>query len=180
MASLYPTLKALHIVAIVAWFAGLFYIVRLFVYLAEARDRSPADRAVLEPQLRLMARRLWFGITWPAAIAAVAFGSSMVPLFWPPPVWLQVKLALVAGLVGYHLQCHRIHRALQQGEPTWSSRSFRIWNEVATLFLVGIVFVVVLKDAMSLVWGTVGVVVFGAVLMAGITGYRRIRERATP
>lgn len=174
--TLYPTLKALHIVAIVSWFAGLFYIVRLFVYLRETQDRAASERAILDPQLKLMARRLWLGITWPAAIASIVFGLSLAPYFWPPPLWFQLKLAMVAGLVGYHLVCHWIFLGLQRGEPVWSSRSFRIWNEVATLFLVGIVFLVVLKDAMSLLWGVLGLTVFAAVLMAGITVYRRIRE----
>jgi protoporphyrinogen IX oxidase len=176
MAAWYPTLKALHIVAVVAWFAGLFYIVRLFVYLAEVRDRPEAERRILEPQLRLMARRLWFGITWPAGVATLALGSAMLPLFWPPPAWLALKLALVGLLVGYHAQCHRIHRALQAGEATWSSRAFRVWNEVATLLLVGIVFLVVLKDALSLVWATVGLAAFAGALMLGIAVYRRLRR----
>jgi putative membrane protein len=176
MAAWFPILKALHIVAVVAWFAGLFYIVRLFVYLAEARERPEAERRVLDPQLRLMARRLWFGITWPAGVATVVLGLSMLPLFWPPATWLELKLALVGVLVGYHLQCHRIHRALQAGEPTWSARAFRVWNEVATLLLVGIVFLVVLKDALSLLWGTVGLAAFAGLLMLGITAYRRLRQ----
>lgn len=169
------TLKAIHIIAIVAWFAGLFYIVRLFVYLRETQDRPANERDVLQPQLRLMAYRLWFGITWPAAIATVAFGSALAWYFWPPPPWLQIKLGLVVLLVGYHLVCHGLHAALQRGEPIWSSRSFRIWNEVATLLLVGIVFLVVLKDAMSMLWGILGLFVFSAVLMAGITLYRWVR-----
>lgn len=174
---MYLPLKALHIVSIVAWFAGLFYIVRLFVYLRETQDRAQAERDVLEPQLKLMASRLWFGITWPAAIASVAFGLGLLQYFWPPPLWLELKLLLVVGLVGYHLQCHRIHAGLQRGERVWSSRAFRMWNELATLFLVGIVFLVVMKDALSLVYGVVGLAIFTAVLMAGIVGYRRYRER---
>lgn len=174
---MYLPLKALHIVAMVAWFAGLFYIVRLFVYLRETQDRPSAERAILEPQLAQMARRLWFGITWPAGIATLLFGLGLLPYFWPPPLWLELKLGLVAGLVGYHLACHRIHARLQRGEAVWTSRGFRVWNEVATLFLVSIVSLVVLKDAMSLAYGVAGLAAFTLVLMAGITGYRRLRER---
>lgn len=174
---LYLTLKALHIVAVVAWFAGLFYIVRLFVYLRETQDRPAAERAVLEPQLSLMARRLWFGITWPAGLATLGFGTALLQYFWPPPTWLLVKLALVGGLVAYHLACHRIHAGLQRGEPVWTSRGFRVWNEVATLFLVSIVFLVVLKDTLSLVWATLGLAAFTGVLLVGIAAYRRVRER---
>lgn len=174
--NLFLTIKALHIVSVVAWFAGLFYIVRLFVYLRETQDRPATERDVLQPQLRLMASRLWFGITWPAAASTLLFGSILGWYFWPPPLWFQLKLSLVVLLVGYHLLCHRLHAALQRGEPVWSGRAFRVWNEVATLLLVGIVFLVVLKDAMSLLWGSLGLLVLSALLMAGIVAYRRMRR----
>ncbi len=173
--SAYPTLKALHIIAVVCWFAGLFYIVRLFVYLTETHARPADEQAILLPQLHMMARRLWFGITWPSAIATVLFGSALAYNWWPMPTWLRIKFVGVVGLSIYHLACHWILRRLQAGEPPWTSRSLRIWNEVATLFLVGIVFLVVVKDGLSLVYATVGLALFSAVLMAGITVYRRIR-----
>lgn len=174
----YLVVKALHIVAVVAWFAGLFYIVRLFVYLAETAQRPEPERAVLRPQLQLMARRLWFGITWPAGIATVVFGLWLATYFLDAsPGWLHLKLLLVAGLAGYHLWCHRLHAAFQRDEVPMSSRQLRIFNEVATLFLVAIVFVVVLKDALAMVWGVAGLVAFAAVLMAAITVYRRVRGR---
>ncbi|MCB9676939.1 MAG: CopD family protein [Alphaproteobacteria bacterium] len=175
---MYLYLKALHIIGVVTWFAGLFYIVRLFVYLTEAHERPEAERDVLLPQLQLMARRLWFGITWPSCIATVIFGGALLHTWWPPPTWLQVKLVGVVGLLAYHGSCHWLHARLQAGEPPWTSRSLRIWNEVATLFLVGIVFLVVVKDGLSLVYGTVGLLIFTAVLMAGITAYRRVRMRS--
>ncbi len=175
------TLKALHICAVVAWFAGLFYIVRLFVYLRETMDRPEAERAVLDPQLRLMATRLWYGITWPAGLATVGFGLAVMGiqygLLGPWPDWLALKLALVVGLCAYHASCEVLYRRLVAGEPVWSGRAFRIYNEVATLFLVAIVFLVVLKSALSVVWGVVGLVAFAVVLMMGITIYRRVRER---
>lgn len=168
-------LKALHIVAVVSWFAGLFYIVRLFVYLTETHSRPEAERQILLPQLELMASRLWFGITWPAGLATLAFGFGLLHTFWPPPLWLQIKLAGVVLLCGYHGVCHWLFKRLLARDPPWSSRSLRIWNEVATLLLVGIVFLVVVKDGLSLVYGTVGLVIFAAVLMVAITVYRRMR-----
>jgi len=170
------TFKALHIVSVVAWFAGLFYIVRLFVYIAEAHDKPAAEAAILRPQLELMARRLWFGITWPAGISTLFFGTAMIHFFWPPPLWFQIKFGLVGVLIIYHLICHWIHRQLQAGIVPMSSRNLRIWNEVATLLLVSIVFVVVLKDALALIWAVVGFVAFAAVLMAGIWAYRGLRK----
>ena len=169
------TLKALHIIAVVAWFAGLFYIVRLFVYLAETHDRPAAEAAILRPQLELMASRLWFGITWPAGISTCVFGLWLSAWFMPPPQWLLIKFGLVGGLVAYHLICHWMHRQLQAGIVPMSSRNLRIWNEVATLLLFSIVFVVVLKDALGLLWALGGFVALTALLMAGITAYRRVR-----
>lgn len=170
----YQLLKSLHIIGVVTWFAGLFYIVRLFVYLAEVRERPADERAVLEPQLQLMARRLWFGITWPSAIVATAFGLGLLQ-FFEVTGWLEVKLLLVAGLWAYHLGCHVIHGRLQRGESSLSSRAFRIYNEVATLFLVSIVFLVVYKDALVLSWALGGLIALAAALMAAIVAYRKIR-----
>ncbi|MCO4745645.1 MAG: CopD family protein [Proteobacteria bacterium] len=173
----YPLLKSLHIIGVVTWFAGLFYIVRLFVYLAETLERPEHEQAVLLPQLQLMARRLWFGITWPSGIFATGFGLGLLA-FFPLTGWLHLKLAMVAGLWVYHLGCHWLLGRFLRGEPAWSSRSLRIYNEVATLFLVAIVFVVVFKDALVMAYALAGLGVLSAVLMAAIVAYRRLREAA--
>jgi protoporphyrinogen IX oxidase len=165
---------------VVAWFAGLFYIVRLFVYQRETLDRPELEQQVLGPQLALMARRLWFGITWPSGLAALGFGLGMLPYFWPLPAWLVVKLALVGGLILYHLGCHALYLRLQAGQRVWTSTAFRLWNELATLFLVAIVFLVVLKDVRSLGAATAGLFVFAGVLMAGVLAYRRLRLGGPP
>lgn len=172
---MFLTVKALHIVSLVAWFAGLFYIVRLFVYLRETQDRPQPERDILEPQLRQMARRLWFGITWPAGVATLFFGTWLLQWFWPLPGWLQVKLGLVGLLVAYHLACHRMHGRLQAGAPVASSLFFRVWNEVATLLLVSIVFAVVLKSSLGMVYAVAGAVALSAALTAGIVVYQRLR-----
>lgn len=93
------------------------------------------------------------------------------------PSWLVYKLLIVAGLYVYHIACHMIFRQQQRGELRYTSTQLRIWNEVATLFLFGIVFLVVLKDALGMLWGLLGLVAFAAWLMAGILIYKRIRER---
>ena len=84
----------------------------------------------------------------------------------------------MGGLLVYHLVCHWLHARLQRGERVWSSTALRVWNEVATLFLVAIVFLVVVKNGLSLVYGSVGLIVFAAVLMVAITIYRRVRTSA--
>ena len=173
--------KALHVIGFVSWFAGLFYISRLYIYDLEAETRDAAARAVLQDQLRLMQRRLWYGITWPAMILTFVFGGWMlVPRMlgsMPWETWLLIKLGLVAGLFGYHLLSGRIRKQLVAGTCRWSSQGLRVWNEVATLFLVAIVFDAVLKTMGNILWGVAGLVVFAVALMIAIRVYRRMRER---
>lgn len=178
----YFVAKALHVVGFVSWFAGLFYIVRLFIYDIEADARAPEARGILHDQLRVMQRRLWYGITWPAMVITLIFGTWMVVqrVLGDIPLggWLHLKLALVAGLVGYHLYCGRIRKQLAAGTCRWSSQGLRVWNEVATLFLVAIVFLAVMKDALDMLWGLAGLLLFAAALMTAIRVYRRMRARS--
>ena len=171
----YLVLKALHIIAVVAWFCGLFYIVRLFVYMAETHQRPAEEQAVLMPQLQLMSRRLWFGITWPAGLATTVLGLGLLHTFWPPEMWLWVKLGLVVLLWAYHGWCHMLNARFQAGECPMDSRRLRIFNEVATLLLVSIVFVVVMKSALDPTLAVGGIVAFAAVLGVAIYAYGRAR-----
>ncbi|MFT4834350.1 MAG: putative membrane protein [Marinoscillum sp.] len=175
----YLYLKALHIIFIVTWFAGLFYIVRLFIYQTEATQKSEPEKSILGSQLALMSRRLWMGITWPSAIITLIFGSLLI---YQQPGWLQqpfmhIKLIFVFFLYVYHFSCHWLFKKLQKGEARFSSNELRIWNEVATLFLVAIVFLIVVKNQLSWIWGTLGILVFGVMLMLAIKLYKRIREK---
>jgi protoporphyrinogen IX oxidase len=177
----YFYLKALHIVFIVTWFAGLFYIVRLFIYFAEAAEKPEPERTILQEQFKLMQKRLWYGITWPSAVLTLILGTSIVinnRLYSPFPDWLIWKLAFVVGLYTYHFLCHGIFKQQQQGILNYTSTQLRIWNEVATLFLISIVFLVVLKSALSMVWGIIGLILFSAILMLAIRIYKRIREKS--
>ena len=176
--SYYPLAKALHIIGFVCWFAGLFYIIRLFIYRVEARELEPSASKVLEAQLSIMSRRLWFGITWPAMIFTIGCGAWLLYQYrlWGQP-WVHVKLTLMAVLVGYHLISHAIYRQLKDGRCKWTSRGLRIWNEVATLLLVAIVFVAVFKEGLDALWATVGFFVFAIVLMIGIKTYGKLRKK---
>lgn len=174
---MYLTIKALHIIFIVTWFAGLFYIVRLFVYFTEAQEMEEPRRSILQDQYRIMMKRLWFGITWPSAILTLIFGPWMAFLLGSIPVWLWIKIAFVLGLYFYFFFLHRIYKDLQAGVVKRSSTQLRVWNEVATIFLVAIVFLVVLKSFLSMIWSMVGLIIFTAALMVAIKVYKRIREK---
>ncbi|GAB3548034.1 CopD family protein [Spirosoma fluminis] len=170
-------IKSLHIIFVVTWFAGLFYIPRLFIYVTEAAEQPEPTRTILQTQLALMQRRLWYGITWPSALLTLLLGLSTWYNYGATPSWLIYKLMFVAGLYAYHIICHFLFRQQQRGELRYTSTQLRIWNEVATLFLFSIVFLVVVKDALGMLWGLLGLVAFTALLMAGILIYKRAREK---
>ena len=168
--------KALHIIFVVTWFAGLFYIVRLFVYHAEAAEMQEPEKSILLKQYELMQKRLWFGITWPSAVLTFIFGLSLLHLYPGIPIWLIIKLSLVALLYIYHFMCHKIYNLQQNRASKWSSMQLRYWNEVATLFLVSIVFLVVLKNISGLLYGVIGLILFTAVLVLAIKAYKKTRQ----
>jgi putative membrane protein len=161
--------------------AGLFYIVRLFIYHVEANDRSELERITLQRQFEIMQHKLWYIITTPAMAISVLAGIAMI---WVNPVllsmnWMLVKLAFVLGLLVYHFLCQNIMNKLKQGIFTWSSTQLRLWNELATIFLVAIVFTVILKSAVDWIYGLTGLVVFSAVIMSEekIYKYYRLKRK---
>jgi putative membrane protein len=172
---MYFYIKALHIIFIVTWFSGLFYIVRLFIYNAEANEKPEPERGILQSQFAVMIRRLWYGITWPSAVLTLLFGGWMWWLFGSLPQWLLIKLLFVVGLYAYHFSLHTIFMQQQRGEFRYTSQQLRIWNEVATLFLVAVVMLVVVKQSMSLVWGLTGLLLLIVVLLLAIRIYKQLR-----
>ncbi|MFY8097842.1 MAG: CopD family protein [Flavobacterium sp.] len=179
---IYNTIKALHLIFVITWFAGLFYIVRLFVYHAEAKQKEDVEQRILVKQYQLMQFRLWYIITWPSAILASFFAFWM--LFFTPigrawllMPWMHVKLTFVFLLYLYHLKCHQIFKQLQQDNVKHSSTFFRLWNEGATLILFSVVFLVILKNAINWVFGVLGIVLFSILLMLGFKIYKKIREK---
>jgi protoporphyrinogen IX oxidase len=175
---MYNYIKALHIIFIVTWFSGMFYIVRLFIYNAEANERPEPERSILVKQFTLMSRRLWLGITWPSAILTLIFGPWMWYMFGSLPAWLAVKLCFVVGLYAYHITLHAIYKQQAAGIFRYSSLRLRIWNEVATVFLIAIVMLAVVKQSLSPLWGLLGLVLFMALLMSAIKIYKMLRGRA--
>jgi putative membrane protein len=174
---LYQYIKALHIIFIVTWFSGLFYIVRLFIYNTEAGEKEAVARDILRSQFTIMIKRLWFGITWPSAVLTLIFGPWMLYLYGTVPPWLWIKIVFVAGLYLYHWSLHVIFMQQMKGEFRYSSQKLRIWNEVATIFLIAVVMLVVVKQEMSLVWGLLGLLLFIIILMSAIRVYKAVRKR---
>ncbi|MBD79092.1 MAG: protoporphyrinogen IX oxidase [Crocinitomicaceae bacterium] len=171
-------LKALHLVFMVTWFAGLFYIVRLFIYHTEANLKPESEKQILIDQFKIMEKRLWYGITWPSAILISIFAFWMLyerPAYLTEP-FMQLKLAFIAGLYLYHMSCQRIYSQLQNNIYKYSSLKLRLWNELATLFLVSIIFIIVLRDTISFVWGLAGIFGLGLALWAAIRMYKSKRS----
>ena len=176
-------IKALHIIFVVTWFAGLFYIVRLFIYNTEAYERSGTERKVLQEQYKIMSARLWKGITIPSAIMTAIFGTLTLYVYdyfddFGVHTWLHIKLLFVVFLYIYFFTLHRIFLDQQKGIFKWTSTQLRVWNEVATIFLVAIVMLVVVKSSMSLIWGLGGLVGFIIILMSAIKIYKNIRTHS--
>lgn len=174
---MYLYIKALHIIFIVTWFAGMFYMPRLFIYNTEAAEKSQPEKKILHAQFGVMMKRLWFGITWPSAILTLIFGSWIWYLLGSFPQWLMIKLCFVVGLYVYHFTLHVIYRQQMRGVFKYSSQLLRIWNEVATIFLVAIVMLAVVRQNISVVWGIVGLIAFVILLMSAIKIYKLIRSR---
>lgn len=175
----YNYIKALHLIFVITWFAGLFYIVRLFVYHAEAKQKPQPEQNILIKQYQLMQYRLWYIITWPSAVLASLFAFYLLYLnpSWLSQPWMHVKLAFVLLLYIYHAKCHQIFKQLQKNEVKHTSNFFRIWNEGATIILFAIVFLVILKSAINWIFGVIGIFAFSILIMLGFKMYKRIRER---
>lgn len=172
---MYFYVKALHIVFVVTWFSGLFYIVRLFIYNTEAEQKEEPEKSILHRQFNLMIKRLWLGITYPSAVLTFIFGFWMLYLYNSLPEWLIIKLCFVAVLYVYHFSLHIIYKQQMSGKFKYTSQQLRIWNEAATIFLVAIVMLVVVKESLSLLWGLAGLALFVILLMSAIRIYKMMR-----
>jgi len=180
---MYNYLKALHIIFIVTWFAGMFYIVRLFIYNTEAHSKPEPEKSILQKQFAVMIKRLWVGITWPSAILTLILGPWVMlngkwdkVLLQDSGKWLLIKLIFVVLLYVYHFTLQSIYKQQAKGFFKYSSQQLRIWNEVATIFLVPIVMLATVKSSISWVWGLVGLIGFVIVLMSAIKIYKSLRK----
>ena len=180
----YQYLKALHIIFVITWFAGMFYMPRLFIYNTEANEKDEAAATVLHEQFSVMMKKLWFVITWPSAILTLIFGPLVLfvggwdkVLFKEEGRWLLIKLFFVLLLYMYHFSINRIFKQQVNGVFKYSSQQLRIWNEVATIFLVVIVMLATVKQSISFVWGFVGLICFVILLMSAIKIYKMVRSK---
>lgn len=175
---MYNYIKALHLIFVITWFAGLFYIPRLFVYQIETSQKASPEKEILGKQLKIMAKRLWTIITWPSAILALGFGITLLSL--NPGLlqmgWMHLKLGFVVLLIFYHLKSHFIYKELQNDIVKWSSNQMRIWNEGATIILFAIIFLIILRNSLNWIFGLVGLLALIVILMLGFKLYKRIRK----
>lgn len=179
MGEYYSYFVAVHVVFVISWMAGLFYILSLFIYHTEANDKPEPDRSILVAQFLKMEATLWKIIATPAMLISVLAGASM--LYINPDLleanWMIVKLCFVAGLIIYHFICQKIVKQLQAGIYTMNSLQLRLWRELATIFMVAIVFAVILKDAVNWIYGLIGIMGLAFVIMLAVKAYKRYREK---
>jgi putative membrane protein len=179
MEEYYRHFLAVHIIFMVSWMAGLFYSVRLFIYHTEANDRPEVEKNILQKEFVKIEGRLWSIITIPAMVLTVLAGATM--LYLNPSLlsesWMHVKLGFVVLLLVYHFICQNIMKQLRRGIFKFSSNQLRLWNEVATILLVAIVFTVILKNAVDWVYGLIGLIAFSVIIMTAVKIYKRYREK---
>ena len=126
-----------------------------------------------------MTKRLWFIITWPSAILASLFAFLLLHLSpgWLSQDWMLVKLGFVVLLYAYHFKTHLIFKELQNDVVKWTSNQMRLWNEVSTLILFSVIFLVIVRDALNWIYGVLGIFLLAAMLMLGVKIYKRIRAK---
>ncbi|MFN8436700.1 MAG: CopD family protein [Cytophagales bacterium] len=176
--NLYLVVKSLHIIFVVTWFAGLFYIYRLFIYHAEVQDKSAEEASILSSQFKIMQKRLWLGITWPSALLVMSMGTWLLCInpWFLTQTFFQIKLFFLLLLYSYHFYTHYLYLKFQNNEIIIKPNTLRILNEVATVFLVAIVFLIELQNAISFVYALLGLFLFVILLMTAIKVYKKIRE----
>lgn len=179
MTTVFFILKSLHIVGFVAWFAGLFYLVRIFVYHAEALDMDGPKKDILTQQYHLMEERVYHIICNPAMIITWVCGTIMICIYgWEwfvASYWLHAKIFLLILLTGYHHRNKSIIKKLAAGEKVMSSEKFRMYNEVPTLFLLTIVLLAVFKNNLNFVYALGAILLVGVLLMIAIKQYKKYR-----
>ncbi|KGG15278.1 MULTISPECIES: protoporphyrinogen oxidase HemJ [unclassified Prochlorococcus] len=178
----YLWFKSLHIIGVVVWFAGLFYLVRLFIYHVETNEYDNKIKDAFDNQYSLMERRLANIITTPGMVLTISMAIGLLVL--QPSFlyerWLQIKLIFVSFLLIYHIYCYRIMNSLSNNQCKMTGRQLRILNELPTIFLVIVVLLVVFKNSFptnAATWFVFSLVLFMAVSIQLYARYRRLRSQ---
>jgi protoporphyrinogen IX oxidase len=176
--SYYLFFKALHIVGFVSWFAGLFYLVRIFVYHAETKEKPIEHRSFMQKEFSLMQGRAYAIIATPAMF--ITWICGLIMLYSNPGLlsqnWIRVKLVLLLILTAYHFYCKKIMRMQANGTDKITSFQFRLLNEFPTLFLVAIVLLAVVRDMLNFAYLFVGIIAFGFTLFLAAKAYKKGRK----
>lgn len=172
----YFYLKAFHIVFIVTWFSGMFYLCRLFVYNTEASFKPEPEKTILQNQFFIMIKRLLFGITLPSAILTLLIGLSLLHTFNQYPSWMITKLILVFLLFLYHISLHIIYNQQKNKVFKYTGSQLRIYNEVPTIFLVSIVLLVMIRQELNMIYLGVSMLAFMLLMMAVVKIYKALRK----
>ena len=175
----YQYFKAVHIVFVISWMAGLFYILSLFIYHTEANEKEEPERSILQKQFVKMEATLWKIIATPAMIISVSAGAGMLMLNSGllQMDWMWVKLAFVIGLLIYHFICQNMVKQLKNNQFKMTSFQLRLWRELATIFMIAIVFVVILKSAINWIYGLIGIMGIAMAIMIAVKLYKNYRLR---
>lgn len=175
----YQYFKAVHIVFVISWMAGLFYILSLFIYHTEAKDKPEPEKSILQKQFIKMEATLWKIIATPAMIISVLAGISMLTLNQGllQADWMWVKLGFVVGLLIYHFICQNIVKQLKNDQCRLTSFQLRLWRELATIFMIAIVFVVILKSAINWIYGLIGIMGVAMAIMIAVKFYKNYRKK---
>ena len=176
---MYQYVLAIHIIFVVCWMAGLFYIVRLFIYHTEAQDKPEPDRTILSKQFEIMERRLWNVITIPSMYIVVAAGITMLFLApgWLQQPWLHIKLTFVILLIIYHFICQHKIKQMRKCVFKWTSTQLRLWNELATLLLFVIVMCAVVKDNINWPYTIIELIIFLFIMVSAVKIYKHYRTK---
>jgi protoporphyrinogen IX oxidase len=175
---MYDIIKSLHIIFVVSWFSGLFYMPRLFIYHTEAQEKDELSKKALSDQFQIMEKKLWWIITTPAMILTFLFGFWMLwlnPYLLQQP-WMHIKLAFILVLLVYHFISQKLMFKMAKGMFTWNSNQLRMWNELATLCLVAIIFLVETQGRLSWWKATLSFFLVALGLMLLIKLYKRLRK----
>jgi len=175
----YEVVKSLHIIFVVSWFAGLFYLPRLLVYHVESQDKDEIEKSILSKQFEKMEKLLFNAIMIPAMFLTLITGLSMIYMIWwdgfSQHTWLHLKLAFVVGITIYHFYCRHIVLQFRKQNFIFSGPQLRLFNEIATILLVAIVFLVVNKNAVDWMYGLLGFALFAVFIMLAVKLVRKFR-----